>query len=39
MEIVSNCCSATQLYETDRCSDCLEHAVFIDLDDENIKFE
>jgi len=37
MEIVSNCCSASQWYETDICSDCLEHAEFIDIDDDNIK--
>ena len=34
MEIVSNCCGAPRwLDETDICSDCKEHADFIDIDE------
>lgn len=33
MEIVSNCCDAPPLWNTDLCSMCKEHAEFIDIDD------
>ena len=33
MEIVSNCCGAPPLWETDLCSDCKEHAEFDDIDE------
>lgn len=32
-DIVSNCCSAPALY-FDLCSDCKEHAEFVDLNEE-----
>ena len=32
-EIVSNCCSAPEWIETGLCSDCKEHAEFINLGD------
>lgn len=35
MEIVSNCCSAPEWMHTGLCSECKEHADFIDLNEEN----
>ncbi len=32
----SNCCGALPLWETDICSDCGEHAVFIETDKDII---
>ena len=33
-EIVSNCCGAPEFIETGLCSDCKEHADFINLGDD-----
>ena len=33
MEVVSDCCGASPLWETDLCSECREHAEFIDIDE------
>ncbi len=34
MEELSNCCYANRLYdESDICSDCKEHAIFIELEE------
>ena len=34
MELISNCCGAPPLWETDLCSDCKEHAEFDEIDEE-----
>jgi len=34
MEELSNCCGVSRWYDTDRCSDCKEHAEFNEENEE-----
>ena len=35
-EELSNCCGASRWYDTDRCSDCKEHAEFNEENEESL---